>query len=129
MQTKTASLLNKIMDYSVAKQRAISDNIANISTANYQRKDIDFADYFKESEEVENLKLSDRRHLELKGGQMIDIKDPLDSSKDVNVSGKNNVNIDKEMADMAKNTLLFKFAARRLNSHFKQIENVIEGGR
>ena len=45
-----------------------------------------------------------------------------------NASGYNNVDVDQEMADMAQNSLLFKFAARKLNFYFRSIQSVIKGG-
>jgi flagellar basal-body rod protein FlgB len=42
-------------------------------------------------------------------------------------SGVNNVNIDKEMADMAENQIMFKFAARNISIYFKSMQDVIKG--
>ena len=43
-------------------------------------------------------------------------------------SGVNNVDIDKEMSDLAENSLSFKFASRRIGDYFKLIQEVIKGG-
>ncbi len=44
------------------------------------------------------------------------------------ISGVNNVNIDKEMADLAENTIMYKFAAKKLQSYFRTLQDVIKGG-
>lgn len=128
METKTVQLLGKVLDYSSLKQKVISENIANIATENYRRKDVDFADFLKESQKAENIKNSNSRHIKLNTSE-IDLPKNVIKEGDSTASGKNNVNIDQEMAEMAKNSLLFKFASQKINGHFKKIQTVIKGGR
>jgi flagellar basal-body rod protein FlgB len=40
-------------------------------------------------------------------------------------SGINNVNIEKEMSDLAENTLRFKFATKKVAEYYKTIQNVL----
>ena len=40
-------LLNKVLNVSSARHRAISNNIANANTVNYARKEVNFADYLR----------------------------------------------------------------------------------
>ncbi len=39
-----------------------------------------------------------------------------------------NVDIDKEMADLAENYFNFKFATNKISNYYKTIQNVIKGG-
>ncbi|GBD91546.1 flagellar basal body rod protein FlgB [bacterium BMS3Abin04] len=120
MSIPTNKLLEKVLDYTTLRQRVISENIANIGTANYKRKDVKFESelsnaldtqlHFNNSSSIENA----------------DFKIVTDNSQDM-VSGMNNVDINNEMANMAQNTLLFKFAARKLNGYFRTLQGVIRG--
>ena len=44
------------------------------------------------------------------------------------LSGINNVDIDKEMADLAENSIMYKFAAKKLQTYFRTLQEVIKGG-
>jgi flagellar basal-body rod protein FlgB len=46
-----------------------------------------------------------------------------------NVSGiNNNVDIDKEMAELAKNSMNFAFASKKISDYYKTLQDVIKGG-
>lgn len=120
MAIPTNKLLEKILDYSTLRQRVISENIANIGTANYKRKDVKF-------ESELNSALNAQLHFDNSNSiENADFKIVTDDNRDM-VSGINNVDINNEMADMAQNTLLFKFAARKLNGYFRTLQGVIRG--
>ena len=120
MAIPTNKLLEKILDYSTLRQRVISENIANIGTANYKRKDVKF-------ESELNSALNVQLHFDNSNSiENADFKIVTDDNRDM-VSGINNVDINNEMADMAQNTLLFKFAARKLNGYFRTLQGVIKG--
>ena len=129
MSVSTIKLLENFAGYCAERNKVISENIANIGTENYQRKDVVFKDLLSENMNAQ-LKTNDERHFVTSGeynGDVPDFKIVTDHSKD-NVSGVNNVDIDKEMADLAENYLNFKFASTKISSYFKTIQNVIKGG-
>ncbi len=122
-------LLEKALDFSALKQKVIASNIANVTTVGYKRKDVDFVNIF---DTVNNkLKVDNPRHIESgdkvlsEGSELVVVED---KSKEM-VSGFNNVDIDKEMADLAQNNMMFKFAARRMKQYFDDLQAVIKGGR
>ncbi len=45
-----------------------------------------------------------------------------------NVSGVNNVDIDKEMSELAANALLFRFSSKKIGDYYRGLQNVIKGG-
>ncbi len=122
-------LLEKVLDYSALKQRVIGENIANVTTVGYKRKDVDFVNVF---DEVNNkLKVDNGKHIK-SGEKVLSEKSDLvvvEDKNQENVSGFNNVDIDKEMAELAENNIMFKFAARRMNQYFRDLQAVIKGGR
>ena len=129
MPISNNKLLEKLLDYTTLKQKVLSKNIANAGTSGYQRKDIKFNDFLEE-----NIKSSVRR-TNSKHISMNVIERPKESTFNIindkeveSNTGTNNIDIDKEMAEMAENTLMFKFAARKLSGYYKTMQKVIRGG-
>ncbi|MGK9367405.1 flagellar basal body rod protein FlgB [Melioribacter sp. Ez-97] len=122
-------LLENLLDYCVVKNKVIANNIANIHTENYKREDVEFKNLLEENSNS-LLRTTESKHLRM-------INDPLerqnrfrvvidDSSE--SLSGINNVNIEQEMAELAENTLRFKFASKKVGEYYKMIQKVINGG-
>lgn len=128
MSGNNLKLLEKLLDYSSLKQKVISKNIANVTTINYKREEVKFDKLF--SDEVSrNLKTSDSRHIPNQNSNtnISEFNVAKDESTE-NISGFNNVDINKEMADLAENSIMFKFGSRKINGYFQNIRNVINGG-
>ena len=128
MSDSTIQLLSKFIDYCSLKNKTISKNIANIGTENYRREDVDFGDLLNEN--INNqLKTDNPKHIQIhqpnEPGMGLEI---VDDKKTEGTSEVNNVNIEKEMAELAKNTLNYRFAAKRLAFEFKEIQSAIKGG-
>lgn len=122
--------LETFADFYVEKNKVISKNIANTQTANYRREDIVFKDVLSESISA-TLKGSERKHFGAQvseGGDSQNFERVLDNSTELN-SGVNNVDIDKEMAELAENTLRFKFVSKKLGDYYKNLQEVIKGSR
>jgi flagellar basal-body rod protein FlgB len=124
MSASNIKLLEGFIDYCSLRNKVISKNIANIGTENYKREDVVFKDLLDSN--MESLKTSDPKHfgqVNLESENTIKV----DNSKDM-TSGINNVNIDDEMAELAKNSLQFKFASKKVEDYFKTLQTVIKGG-
>lgn len=122
--------LETFADFCVEKNKVISKNIANTQTANYRREDIVFKNVLSESMSA-TLKGSERKHFGAQGsegGDSQNFERVLDNSTELN-SGVNNVDIDKEMAELAENTLRFKFVSKKLGDYYKNLQEVIKGSR
>ncbi|PJA96767.1 MAG: flagellar basal body rod protein FlgB [Ignavibacteriales bacterium CG_4_9_14_3_um_filter_34_10] len=121
--------LESYLNFLTTRNKVISENIANVGTKNYQRKDIAFKELL-ETEVNGLIKTSNSRHL---GAANNDTESNLkfevivDKSSD-NVSGVNNVDIEKEMAGLAENTINFKMTTRKLNNYYRTLREVIKGG-
>ncbi len=122
-------MLQNLLDYYSVKNKVIAKNISNIGTENYKREDVVFKDMLDEN--VNSfIKTSNERHLStLRINDSNDSKFEhiYDNSNDMD-SGVNNVNIEREMSELAENTLRFKFASREVGMYYKNIQNVIKGG-
>ena len=119
----TIKQLENLLNYSAEKNKVISKNIANISTEGYNREDIVFKKMLDENSNA-SLRTSNSKHLPLismngKSEKGFDIV--YDDSFD-GTSGVNNVNIEREMSELAENTLRFKFASKKVSDYYKSIK-------
>ncbi|HEY9071567.1 MAG TPA: flagellar basal body rod protein FlgB [Candidatus Ozemobacteraceae bacterium] len=132
--TATFNLLAKGLETASLRHKVISNNIANVNTPRFKRQIITFED--------EMAKVFDGR-IELVGKRTDDRHIPIENINYMEVSpttitdrahvmrnDKNNVDIDVEMSDLSKNTMLYQIEATRLASMFTQLNDVItRGGR
>ncbi|MCW8848620.1 MAG: flagellar basal body rod protein FlgB [Melioribacteraceae bacterium] len=116
MSVPSNKALERLLDYSALKHKVIGQNIANANTKNYQRRDVEFKELL-----ANNIKgLSESSKSELKVN--VDEESPI-------ISEGNNVDVNREMADLAQNSIMFKFASKKLNGYYQAIQSVIKGGR
>lgn len=129
MSEPTIKVLEKLISYSALRNKVISKNIANISTQDYKREEVKFNDLLMEGLNS-NLKATEVKHFNnenLVQPDSSEFKVVEDSDPEL-YSGVNNVNIDREMADLAENSIMFKFAVKKLQTYFKTLQEVIKGG-
>lgn len=121
--------LESYLNYLTARNKVISENIANVGTKNYQRKDLAFKEVL--GKEIKGLmKTSNSRHFgaaDNNDSDNLKFEVIVDKSAD-NVSGVNNVDIEKEMASLAENTINFKLTTKKLNNYYRTLREVIKGG-
>ena len=110
--------LEKLLDYSSLNQKVIAQNIANADTKNYKRREVEFKELLNNG--IKNINDSNRVESEF------EVK--IDENSPVLANG-NNVDVNKEMAEMAKNSIMFKFAAKKLNGYYQTLQGVIKGGK
>lgn len=128
MSQNSVKILERLLDFSSFKQKVISKNIANVATVDYKREEAKFNDVLL-NELTPNLKTTDKRHLpnDAGTGNNSEFTVVKDQSTE-NTSGYNNVDVNREMADMAQNTLMFKFGSKKINAYYTTLQNVIRGG-
>lgn len=126
MSISTIKLLEKFIDFCADRNKVISNNIANIGTENYQRQEISFDKVLGETLNS-RIKTTNEKHI--RTGIIESNPYSVQSTKIKDyTSGVNNVDIEKEMSDLAENTLLFKFTSKKIGDYYKGIQNVIKGG-
>jgi flagellar basal-body rod protein FlgB len=126
-------LLGKALDAYALRQKVIASNIANISTIGYRSQTVTFEDELAgalQGSQIPGSQTNDRHIL-------IGVPSPMDATPRVtntntgseieNASGANDVDIDSEMAALAKDQINFRFAARIVTDTFRQIQKSIRG--
>ncbi|MBD3410181.1 MAG: flagellar basal body rod protein FlgB [Ignavibacteriales bacterium] len=125
MASEILPLMERFIDWTAKRGQVINKNIANVNTEYYKREEVPFDAVMKETFDVP-FKQTREGHVPLKSDD--DFPVVKDDSIDPN-NGLNNVMIDREMSDLAENTLLFKFASKKINGHFAKLQEVIKGDR
>lgn len=123
-------LLGKMLDKAALHQRVISANVANVATPGYQRMGVDFDQALQKAVRASRSHLlrTDPDHLPDPNYAM-SIKPEVVKIEDGYWNGINNVNIDQEMTDLAKNQLDFDMASRLLAGRFNGLKTAIRGKR
>lgn len=114
-----SNIMEKALNASQLRNDTISQNIANVDTPNYKRKDVTFEQYFTDSLNNANMDNEDAI-------QPTVIEDKSDNK--MRIDG-NNVDIDSEMSSLAKNTIKYNALIQLINSNFSKIKNVIREGK
>ena len=123
-------LLEKMLDKSALSQRVIASNVANVGTPGYERLGVSFDEVLKQAVRLDKMKFKrlDPRHLP-DPNWVNNIKPEVEKVENGYWNGINNVNIDQEMVDLAKNQLDFNMGSRLLNIRFDQLRMCIRGRR
>ncbi|MFC4404586.1 flagellar basal body rod protein FlgB [Gracilibacillus xinjiangensis] len=124
----TIQTLERSLNYSTVKNQTIANNISNVDTANYKAKEVVFRDILdNESGQQFEARRTDSRHIAFGNYNTASHKIVTNQSTTYNHNG-NNVDIDKEMAELAKNQIYYQAVVDRLNGKFNSLQTVIRGG-
>jgi flagellar basal-body rod protein FlgB len=117
--------LEMALDGSALKQKTISNNLANVDTPGYKAKETVFKQEFERSL---NAYRTNQRHLSFSTDRPSSFYVKEQGGTTMNHNG-NNVDVDKEMAELAKNQLYYQTLVQRINGKFNSIKMVVKGGR
>lgn len=123
------AVINKLenyLDFCAANNKIISKNIANVGTKNYKREEVSFENILENEKSTIALK-DNPKFMELPSAKSHPFKIDVDNNKDA-VSGINNVDIEREMAELAENTIKFKFTSKKISNYYSSIRSAIKGG-
>lgn len=124
----TITSLERGLDYSVTKSKAISQNIANVDTPHYKAKQVSFKDVFANAQSAEiTAYKTDQKHIDFRKSNMK--PGVFDVSNFRYRHDGNGVDMDKEQADLAENQIYYNALVDRLNGKFNTLQNVVKGGR
>jgi len=109
MDTTAISVLEKGLDASSLRQKVLADNVANVDTPGFKRSDVDFEAILKTAV-----------------GEDSSAAVVKDESSSMRADG-NNVDIDREMANVAENELYYEGVTQALSSQLEILRMVIRG--
>ncbi|MCY9135272.1 flagellar basal body rod protein FlgB [Bacillus atrophaeus] len=109
------------------KQKVITNNIANIDTPNYKAKKVSFQNLLnQESSRLESVK-TDYRHVDFSDTGSND--SIIANSNTAYQQNGNNVDVDKEMTDLAENQINYQALVERMSGKFNSLKTVLTGGK
>lgn len=118
-------ILKKTLNVSWLKNKAITNNIANVDTPGYKREVVKFDSVLSNAIEGSNLTKTHPKHIDPSSdGPRIEKERSTSFRKD-----DNNVDIDTEMAELSKNQLQFNIATQQLSSKLARLRKAIDSGR
>lgn len=122
-------VLNKVLNVTSLRHRAISNNISNVNTVNYKRKEVDFSSYLKAAvvpPPVVGMK-TNSRHMPVGNPDPLAKPQIFEQDPGPNSTGINAVDVDQEMADLAENHLMYNIGTQLMSQKFRALKKSITG--
>jgi flagellar basal-body rod protein FlgB len=110
------------------RNSVILDNIANVDTPNFKASELHFERYFKSAMEAEGFahRRTRDKHMRL-GVSDEGLAGMVVPSATTERMDGNNVDIDKETTDFAKNVIFYNTLIQKINGQFTQLRTAIRG--
>jgi len=123
-----APQLQRMVDLAAFRHKLLASNIANATSPGYQRRDIDFQQELSQALESRKIQPKTTRpgHIiseRSAGAPEVGRDEGTENSSDVSA-----VDIDREMAQLATNTLNYEIGMKLLSKSFNGIRTAIRGG-
>ena len=131
---KNTMVQEKALDAAWLRNDVLAHNLANVDTPRYNRKDVDFESYMRNAMRGDLDDLIVHRKHNFKMGSKTDpasVRPAVTedyNSMTMRIDG-NNVDVDAEMAQMAKNTIKYNTVTENINGKFSKIKHVIAEGK
>ncbi|MGI6188210.1 MAG: flagellar basal body rod protein FlgB [Clostridiales bacterium] len=123
--------LEKALDAAWLRNKVISHNIANADTPGYKKYQVSFEDELKAAmaSSIKGKKTRSK-HMDIGAGSINDVTPRIERSDFTKMRvDENNVDMDVEMANLAKNTIIYNALVQKISGEFQRIKNVINEGR
>ena len=110
--------LEKALDVSLLRHKVIANNIANVSTPGFKRLEVVFEEKLKALLNKKPISFSQLKKIE---------PEIIEDQSSAWREDFNNVNIDREMVELSKNTLQYNLYIQLLNGKLDRIRKSIAG--
>lgn len=125
------NILGKALDGLWLRNKTINQNISNADTPNYKRLEVSFEDSLKAALKDQGIMLKGTHDKHITSAKSINEVTPrieVDRDYIYRFDG-NNVNIDVETANLAKNAIMYNAVVNQISGEFSKLKNVINEGR
>ncbi len=131
---RTIKALEQALDFRAANQSVIAGNMANIETPGYTPKKATFNEALRDA--VDRSGHAPKKSVSLRKTHEKHLPVSPDAERvytvetyGADVSGSIKLDLDREMAKMAKNNLLYEASVKMLSKKFRSLRDAIEAGR
>lgn len=123
---RTIDTLHRAIQGSWDRNSAIASNIANYNTPGYKRVDVNFKDALRREIEASPLRTTHEKHI----NSITELyhRDFTEYGTKYRVDG-NNVDINVENAELAKNYVYFQVLVDEVNSQFQRLKTAMRLGK
>ena len=130
---QTFGVLHRGLDCAALRQQTIANNIANVNTPHYKRKEVTFEGELHRAlygPQPIPAQRTDERHLKFKGQVSLSEVVPKINveSETFSRNDENNVDINQEMAELAKNNMSYDAYITSMTEMLQEIKSVIQKG-
>jgi flagellar basal-body rod protein FlgB len=124
------------MDAYALRQKTIATNLANITTPGYRARTVAFEDQLASAMQTPSFPglVTNERHIPFGTQSIASVQPQVEQPPaeanlqgDATASGMNNVDLDQEMAELAKNQIRFRFSSRIIADTFRGLQKSIRG--
>lgn len=135
-QMKTIKILENTLDTAMLRQRVIADNIANVNTPRFKKSYVTFEDALTQAlqpkkEHFFKTITTDPRHIQFEPPKqnptMVRAQKHIEDDTYFR-NDLNNVDINAEMANLAKNSIIYEAVINRVSGSLRLLQTVIKGG-
>ena len=121
-------LMNKALDAYSLRMTTSAKNIANVNTTGYKPERVKFEELFREQMAIQGTRTNERH---IPAGRLPEgnneLTDRIIPVTELMKSGENNLDVDKEMAEVAETQIRYQFVSQSLSKHFKTLSAAITG--
>lgn len=121
----------KGLDATWLRNNVISNNIANADTKNFKASKVSFENLFKDALEEKGIvgKTTHPKHFKLGAARLDSVKPEVTEKPGIVRMDGNNVDIEVEMSDLARNTIQYNYLVQKISREISGIKFAISEGR
>ena len=126
--TVSFKVAEKALDVTALRHQVIVNNIANIDTPMYNKQVVKFESFLKKALDGVDIegKMTHPKHIPINHYDIDTVKPKVITIEDLAMRNDlNNVDIDNEMADLAKNTIMYNLLTRFMTFELQQLNTPI----
>lgn len=135
MNSTNFNYLPRAMTAASMRQEVVANNIANINTPNYVKKTVEFEEILAQEiygdtkpEGKVSLVRTNDKHLPIKHLNVKAVPTLAEDRSSIMRVDHNNVDIDIEMATLAKNQIYYNALSTQLGGYISRLRNAITSG-
>lgn len=127
--------IDKMLSFTEARHRVIAENVANIDTPGYRTKQLDPGLFQKalrraidaqKREPAAPMSVGRTREFRDQDGQLV-VTPSLEPTENLLFHDGTNARIEKEMSELASNTMMHQLSVEFLNNHYRMLKRSITG--
>jgi flagellar basal-body rod protein FlgB len=128
-------LLEKTLAFTEARNRVLAENIANATTPGYRTKQVDVAAFQKMLRSAAEKRAGSTGDLQWESTERIGVdaaghlmvQPTEDPTENLLFQDGTNQRIERQMAQVAENTMMFQASSQLLQRYFSNLESAIRG--